>query len=192
MAVKIRLQRHGRKKRPYYYIVVADARAKRDGKFIERLGSYNPMTNPATIELEVDRALDWLMKGAQPSDTARAILSYKGVMYKKHLQVGVNKGALTQEEADAKYAEWLTQKSDQIQAKRDSLSANADEQTKVRLEREAAVAAKRAEAITAKAAEEAAAAAAEEAPAEEAPVEEEASEEVEAETPAETEGEAKE
>ena len=192
MAVKIRLQRHGRKKRPYYYIVVADARAKRDGKFIERLGSYNPMTNPATIELEVDRALDWLMKGAQPSDTARAILSYKGVMYKKHLQVGVNKGALTQEEADAKYADWLTQKSDQIQAKRDSLSADADEQTKVRLEREAAVAAKRAEALHAKEAEAKAAeeAAAAEAAAQEAPAEEEASEEAQA--PAEAEGEAKE
>ncbi|MCB0738217.1 MAG: 30S ribosomal protein S16 [Bacteroidetes bacterium] len=187
MAVKIRLQRHGRKQRPYYYIVVADARAKRDGKFIERLGSYNPMTNPATIELEVDRALDWLMKGAQPSDTARAILSYKGVLYKKHLQVGVIKGALTQDEADAKYAEWLTQKSDQIQAKRDSLSANADEQTKVRLEREAAVAAKRAEALNAKLAEAAA-----EAETQEAPAQEEATEEVDAETPAETEGEAKE
>lgn len=149
MAVRIRLQRHGRKKRPYYYIVVSDARSKRDGKFIERLGSYNPMTNPATIELDIDRALDWLMKGAQPSDTARAILSYKGAMYKKHLQVGVTKGAISQEEADGKFATWLEEKSSSIQAKREGLAADADEQTKVRLEREATVAAKRAEALRA-------------------------------------------
>ena len=163
MAVRIRLQRHGRKQRPYYYIVVADARAKRDGKFIERLGSYNPMTNPASIELDVDKALDWLMKGAQPSDTARAILSYKGVMYKKHLQVGVEKGALTQEDADAKYADWLEKKSAQIQAKVEGLASDADEQTKVRLEREATVAAKRAEALKAKEAEAVAAVEAEQA-----------------------------
>lgn len=161
MAVRIRLQRHGRKKRPYYYIVVSDARSKRDGKFIERLGSYNPMTNPATIELDIDRAMDWLMKGAQPSDTARAILSYKGVMYKKHLQVGVAKGAISQEEADGKFATWLEEKSSAIQAKKDSLAADADEQTKVRLEREATVAAKRAEALRAVEAEAEQAAAAE-------------------------------
>ncbi|MFY0672161.1 MAG: 30S ribosomal protein S16 [Bacteroidia bacterium] len=157
MSVRIRLQRHGRKQRPYYYIVVADSRSKRDGKFIERLGSYNPMTNPATVEIDVDKALDWLMKGAQPSDTARAILSYKGVMMKKHLQVGVVKGALSQEEADTKFAEWLEQKASKIQTKIEGLKADADEQTKVRLEREAAIASKRAEAlIAAQAPEEAA------------------------------------
>lgn len=173
MSVRIRLQRHGRKQRPYYYIVVADSRSKRDGKFIERLGSYNPMTNPATVEIDVDKALNWLMKGAQPSDTARAILSYKGVMMKKHLQVGVVKGALSQEEADGKFAEWLEQKAAKIQTKIDGLKADADEQTKVRLEREAAVASKRAEALKA-------AQAPEEAPAEEgeeASAEGEASEE---------------
>ena len=147
MSVRIRLQRHGRKRNPYYYIVVADSRSKRDGKFIERLGSYNPMTNPATIELDSQSALNWLMKGAQPSDTARAILSYKGVLMKKHLQVGVEKGALTQEEADNRFAEWLEGKSAKIQAKVDNLQASADEQTKIRLQREAAVAAKRAEAL---------------------------------------------
>ncbi|MGB0432018.1 MAG: 30S ribosomal protein S16 [Bacteroidia bacterium] len=149
MSVRIRLQRHGRKQRPYYYIVVADSRSKRDGKFIERLGSYNPMTNPATVEIDNDRALDWLMKGAQPSDTARAILSYKGVLMKKHLQVGVVKGALTQEEADTKFAEWLEGKVTKIEGKIEALKADADEQTKIRLEREAAVAHKRAEALMA-------------------------------------------
>lgn len=114
MAVKIRLARRGRKKRPYYHIVIADARAPRDGKFIEQIGAYNPMTKPATIELDREKAFDWLMKGAQPTDTARAILRFKGVMYKKHLQRGVNKGALTQEAADAKLAEWIEAKEAKI------------------------------------------------------------------------------
>lgn len=114
MAVRIRLQRRGRKKRPFYHIVVADERAPRDGRFIEKLGTYNPMTKPATIELDNDRAYDWLMKGAQPSDTARAILRYKGVLYKKHLQRGVTKGALTQEQADEMYAQWITDKENAI------------------------------------------------------------------------------
>ena len=95
MPVRIRLARHGRKSRPYYYIVVADSRSPRDGKFIERIGSYNPVTNPATIDLDFDKALDWLQKGAQPSDTTKAILKLKGVMYKNHLIKGVAKGALT-------------------------------------------------------------------------------------------------
>lgn len=183
MSVRIRLQRHGRKRNPYYYIVVADSRSKRDGKFIERLGSYNPMTNPATIEINSDHALDWLMKGAQPSDTVRAILSYKGILMKKHLQVGVQKGALSQEEADGKFADWLEGKSAKIQEKVEGLKATADEQTKIRLEREAAVAAKRVEALraveaeaeaeaAAEAGEEAAAEGEEAAPAEEAPAEE--------------------
>lgn len=114
MAVKIRLQRKGRRKRPFYHIVVADARAPRDGRFIEKLGTYNPMTSPATIDLDRDAAFDWLMKGAQPTDTARAILRFKGVLYKKHLQRGVKKGALTQEQADAKYQAWIDEKEAKI------------------------------------------------------------------------------
>ncbi|MBL7812797.1 MAG: 30S ribosomal protein S16 [Bacteroidetes bacterium] len=122
MATKIRLQRHGRKKRAFFHIVVADSRAPRNGRFIEKLGSYNPITNPATIQLDVDKAAEWLMKGAQPSDTANAILSYKGALYRKHLQVGVNKGAITQEQADAKFAAWMQEKEAKIQAKRDGLA----------------------------------------------------------------------
>jgi len=114
MPAKIRLARRGRKKQPYYHIVVADARAPRDGKFIEQIGSYNPMTKPATIEIDRDKAFDWLMKGAQPTDTARAILRFKGVMYRKHLARGVAKGALTQEAADTKYQEWIDAKDAKI------------------------------------------------------------------------------
>jgi small subunit ribosomal protein S16 len=117
MAVKIRLQRKGRKKRPFYHIVVADARSPRDGKYIENIGVYNPMTKPATIELDRDVAYDWLMKGAQPTDTARAILRFKGVLYKKHLQRGVSRGALNQEQADAKLAEWIEAKEAKIAAR---------------------------------------------------------------------------
>ena len=105
MAVKIRLARHGKKAAPFYHIVAADSRAPRDGKFIEKLGTYNPITNPATIELNFERALDWLMKGAQPTDTCRAILSYKGVLYKKHLLGGVAKGAFSESDAEAKVKE---------------------------------------------------------------------------------------
>lgn len=117
MPVKIRLQRKGRKKRPYYHIVIADSRSKRDGKFIERIGMYNPMTKPATIELDRETALDWLYKGAQPTDTVRAILGFKGVLYLKHLSRGVKKGAMTQEEADAKFAEWDAAKTAKINAR---------------------------------------------------------------------------
>ena len=114
MSVKIRLQRHGRRKRPFYHIVVADARSPRDGRFIEKLGTYNPMTVPATIDLDRERAYDWLMKGAQPTDTARAILRFKGVLYKKHLARGVQKGALTQEEADLKWNAFIQEKEEKI------------------------------------------------------------------------------
>lgn len=117
MAVKIRLQRRGRTKNPFYHIVVADARAPRDGRFIEKIGTYNPMTKPATIELDRDLAYDWLMKGAQPTDTARAILKFKGVLYRKHLMRGVRKGALTQEEADAKYQQWIDDKDAKVAAR---------------------------------------------------------------------------
>ncbi len=117
MPVKIRLARRGRRKQPYYHIIVADSRAPRDGKFIEKIGSYNPMTKPATIELDRERAYDWLTKGAQPTDTARAILRFKGVMYKKHLQRGVKKGAITQEEADKKYQEFIDAKEAKVAAR---------------------------------------------------------------------------
>ena len=117
MPVKIRLQRKGRKKRPFYQIVVADARAPRDGRFIEKIGSYNPMTKPATIELDRELAFTWLEKGAQPTDTARAILRFKGVYYKKHLMRGVKKGALTMEEAEAKYNQWVEEKEAKIAAR---------------------------------------------------------------------------
>ncbi|MBB4077748.1 small subunit ribosomal protein S16 [Lewinella aquimaris] len=110
MPVKIRLQRKGRRKRPFYHIVIADARAPRDGKFIEKIGTYNPMTVPATIELDRTSAYEWLMKGAQPTDTVRAILRFKGVLYRKHLMRGVAKGALSQEEADKKFEEWIDTK----------------------------------------------------------------------------------
>ncbi|MCC6753071.1 MAG: 30S ribosomal protein S16 [Saprospiraceae bacterium] len=120
MAVKIRLQRKGRKKAPFYHIVVADARSPRDGKFIEKLGIYNPITKPATVDIDRDKAFEWLMKGAQPTDTVNAILRYKGVLHRKHLQRGVAKGALTQEQADAKYQAWIETKESHIAQKVDA------------------------------------------------------------------------
>lgn len=127
MPVRIRLQRHGKKGKPFYWIVAADSRAKRDGKFLDKLGVYNPNTNPATIDLNLDSAVQWLHNGAQPSDTARAILSYKGALLKHHLDGGVRKGALTQEQADAKLAAWLEEKANAVNAKKDGLSkAKAD------------------------------------------------------------------
>lgn len=120
MPVRIRLQRHGRRKRPFYHIVAADARAPRDGKFIEKLGTYNPMTVPATIELDRMAAYKWIMKGAQPSDTVRAILRFKGVMYFKHLMRGVEKGALTQEEASKKFQEWIDAKEGNVATRREA------------------------------------------------------------------------
>lgn len=122
MPVKIRLQRHGKKGKPFYWVVAADARAKRDGKFLAKLGTYNPNTNPATIKLDIDGSVKWLENGAQPTDTARAILSYKGVLYKHHLKGGVKKGALTEEQAEAKFTAWLEEKAAKIQAKADGLS----------------------------------------------------------------------
>ena len=133
MATKIRLQRHGRKARPIFKIVVADERAKRDGKFIEKLGVYNPNTNPATIDLNFDSALEWMMKGAQPTDTARAILSYKGVMMKKHLLGGVAKGAFSEEEAEKRFEAWLAEKEGKIQAKKDGLSKAAQDKAAAKL-----------------------------------------------------------
>lgn len=150
MATKIRLQRFGKKGKPFYHVVVADARAPRDGKFIERLGSYNPNTNPATIELNFDKAVKWVLNGAEPTDTARAILSYKGVLYKKHLEGGIRKGALTQEQADAKFATWLETKSGQIAGKTEGLANTKAEARKVALAAEAKKNEDRAAAIAAK------------------------------------------
>ncbi|MCA4899011.1 MAG: 30S ribosomal protein S16 [Bacteroidota bacterium] len=145
--VKIRLARRGRKKLSLFDVVVADARAPRDGKFIEKIGTYNPGTVPATIELAEDRAFHWLMVGAQPSDTVRAMLSYKGIMFKRHLQIGVNKGALTQEAADAKLAEWLKVKQDKIQAKTANVGKAKLDAAKARKEAESKVREARTEAI---------------------------------------------
>ena len=129
MSVKIRLARRGRKKQAMYDVVVADARAPRDGRFIEKLGTYNPNTDPASINLDNGKAFDWVMKGAQPTDTVRAMLSYRGIMMKKHLQIGVNKGAITQEEADKKLEAWMKDKESKIQGKVDKLAkAKADKQ----------------------------------------------------------------
>ena len=117
MAVKIRLARHGKKGYAFYHIVAADSRAPRDGRFIEKLGTYNPNTNPATIDLDFEKALGWLQKGAQPTDTCRAILSYKGVLYKKHLLGGIAKGAFSETEAEARFNKWMTEKAGKIEAK---------------------------------------------------------------------------
>jgi small subunit ribosomal protein S16 len=177
MSVKIRLQRHGKKGKPFFHIVAADARSPRDGKFIERLGSYNPNTNPATIVLNNDRAITWLNNGAQPTDTARAILSYSGVMMRHHLAKGVAKGALTEEQAEARLAAWSTEKQSKIQAKIDKLASDKKDASNKALKHERSVNEARLKAMTEAAAEasavrEEAPAAAEEAPAaaEEAPV----------------------
>ncbi|MEO6346582.1 MAG: 30S ribosomal protein S16 [Aquaticitalea sp.] len=131
MPVKIRLQRHGKKGKPYFWIVAADARSKRDGKYLEKLGAYNPNTNPATIELDVDGAVKWLQNGAQPTDTAKAILSYKGALMKNHLAGGVRKGALTEEQAEEKFNAWMEEKVGLVDAKKDTLAkAGADAKAK--------------------------------------------------------------
>ena len=157
--------RHGKKGAPIYHIVAADSRAPRDGKFIEKLGVYNPNTNPATIDLKFDRALDWLLKGAQPTDTCRAILSYKGVLYKKHLWGGVTKGAFSEADAEAKFNKWVGEKENKIAAKVNKLATDAKNAEKAALAAETKVKEERAAAIAAKAA--AAAAEATEAEAEE-------------------------
>ena len=150
MAVKIRLARRGRKKLAMYDIVVADARAPRDGKFIEKIGTYNPNTNPASIVLNEANALKWIMNGAQPTDTTRAILSYKGVLLKKHLQVGVNKGAISQEAADAKFGDWKEVKDAKITGKSDGIDVKAAAEKATRMAREVEINATRAAAIVKK------------------------------------------
>ena len=143
MPVKIRLQRHGKKGKPFFWIVAADTRAKRDGKFLDKLGIYNPNTNPATIELDVDGAVKWLQNGAQPTDTARAILSYKGALLKKHLAGGVKKGALTEEQAEEKFNAWMEEKEGKVDAKKESLTKAQEAEKAKALEAEKEVNAKR-------------------------------------------------
>ena len=150
MPTKIRLQRRGKKAAPFYHLVVADSRAPRDGKFIEKLGIYNPLTHPATIEINFDRALYWVSIGAQKSDTAKAILSYKGVLYKNHLQGGVKKAALTQEQADAKFEQWLTDKQLGIEKQTKEIELEGKENLKKRLEAETKVREERDKVIAAK------------------------------------------
>ena len=151
MAVKIRLARRGRKKLALYDVVVADARSPRDGKFIEKIGTYNPATNPASIILDDTKAFDWLMKGAQPTETVKAMLSHHGVMLKKHLQIGVIKGAITQEQADGKLAEWIKAKEAKILSKKDTLTKSKQDAAKARKDAETKVKEARTEAIRKKA-----------------------------------------
>ena len=150
MPTKIRLQRRGKKGFSFFHIVIADGRAPRDGKFIEKIGTYNPNTNPATIELDNDKALNWLQKGASPTDTCRAILSYRGIMHKKHLAEGVRKGALTQEQAEAKFSKWLAEKEAKIDAKKTTLASQKDESSKKRFAAESAAKEAKAAKIAAK------------------------------------------
>ncbi len=191
MPTKIRLQRHGKKRYAYFHVVVADARAPRDGKFIEKLGTYNPNDNPATIDISFDRALHWVKEGAQPTDTCRALLSYKGIMHKDHLDRGVLKGALTQEQADKKFEAWLKEKEAKVDGKKDSLAKAAADAEKARLAAETEAKKKKAAEILTKTSELAAAASADaakaeaEAAGEEAPATEEATPEAASEAPAE-------
>ena len=180
MPAKIRLQIQGRKFSAIYSIVVADSRAPRDGKFIESLGQYNPNTNPATIVLDFNKALEWLQKGAQPTDTCRAILSYKGVLYKKHLLEGVKKGAFDEAEAEKRFQAWMTEKEQKVQAKKDQIKSAKDSLDKSRMEEESKIKEARAIEIAKKKSELIAAEEAANAP-EEAPTEEPKAEEVKAE-----------
>lgn len=150
MPTKIRLQRHGKKKYAYFHVVIADSRAPRDGKFIEKLGTYNPNTNPANIDIDFDRTLNWVKKGAQPTDTVRALLSYKGIIYKNHLDKGVLKGAFTQEEADKRFEAWLEEKEAKVSSKKEKISSSIDEERKKRLAAEKEMDDKRAASIATK------------------------------------------
>ena len=147
MATRIRLQRHGKKGKPFFHLVAADSRARRDGKFIEKLGTYNPNTNPATIEMNFDRTLHWVQVGAEMSDTARAILSYKGILYKNHLVNGVKKGALTMEDVETRFAAWETEKNSKIDAKKAGLGQSVEAIKAERLKVETAANAAKAKAI---------------------------------------------
>lgn len=146
MAVKIRLTRRGRKKLAMFDVIVADARAPRDGRFIEKIGTYNPNSNPATIKIDDEKAFQWVMKGAQPTDTVKAMLSYNGILYKKHLQIGVIKGALTQEQADQKFQDWKDKKDAKIAGKVENLTKKKADEANARREAEIKVNEARAEA----------------------------------------------
>ena len=147
MATRIRLQRHGKKGKPFFHLVAADSRAKRDGKFIEKLGTYNPTANPAVININFEATLNWVQTGAEMSDTARAILSYKGVLYKNHLLNGVKKGALTVEQVEEKFAQWLADKDSKVQNKVDGLVKNAAQEKIARQQAEVAANAAKAAAV---------------------------------------------
>jgi small subunit ribosomal protein S16 len=147
MPVKIRLQRHGKKGKPFYWIVAADARSKRDGRYLEKIGTYNPNVNPADIELDVDEAVKWLQNGAQPTDTAKAILSYKGAMLKNHLVGGIRKGALTEEQAEEKFQAWVEEKEAKITAKKESLAKTKADKKAEMLKTEAKISEDRAAAV---------------------------------------------
>jgi small subunit ribosomal protein S16 len=184
MATRIRLQRHGKKSKAFFHLVVADSRAKRDGKFIEKLGTYNPNTNPATIEINFESALQWVRTGAEMSDTARALLSYRGVLYKNHLINGIKKGALTEADVETKFAAWEAEKADKINNKKDGLANSAVAAKAAALKAEAESNAAKAKAIEAKnapeveeVAEEVAEETTEETVAEETPTEEASTEE---------------
>lgn len=200
MPVKIRLQRHGKKGKPFYWVVAADSRAKRDGRYLEKLGTYNPNTNPATVDIKVDRAVDWLQNGAQPTDTARNLLSETGALLKSHLVSGVRKGAHSEEDVETKFTAWVSEKASRQDVAKDKVAkAKADEKAKAlaaekeinekrKADAEAAIAAAEAEVAAAEAQAQAEAAAAEaQAPAEEAQAEEAPAEDApaEKETPAE-------
>jgi small subunit ribosomal protein S16 len=150
MATRIRLQRHGKKNKAFFHLVAADSRAKRDGKFIEKLGTYNPNTNPATIEINFDKTLHWVQVGAEMSETARAILSYKGVLHKNHLLNGVKKGALTTEQAEEKFAAWLAEKDAKVTGKVDTLAKNEAADKAARMKAEEVANAAKAAAVEAK------------------------------------------
>ncbi len=199
MPVKIRLQRHGKKGKPFYWVVAADSRAKRDGRYLEKLGTYNPNTNPATVDIKVDRAVNWLQNGAQPTDTAKNLLSETGALLKNHLVNGVRKGAHSEEDVETKFAAWVSEKASRQDVAKDKVAKSmADEKAKAlaaekeinekrKADAEAAIAAAEAEAAAAEAQAEAAAAETEEAvaeEAEEAPAEEAVTEEAPAETEA--------
>lgn len=177
MATKIRLQRHGKKGKPFFHIVVADSRSKRDGKFIEKIGTYNPNTNPATIDLQFERALSWVQTGAEMTDTARALMSYSGVLYKNHLVNGVKKGALTDEQVEAKFEAWAKEKEAKIEAKRSGISKSSEQLAADRLAAEKEANEKRAAEIAAKNAPEVEEAPAAEETTEEAPAADENAEE---------------
>jgi len=168
MAVKIRLQRHGKKDRVFFHLVVADSRAPRDGAFIEKLGVYNPNTNPATVDINFDSTLKWLQDGAVPTNTCKAILSYKGILMKKHLLDGVRKGALTEEQVEKKFSAWLQEKENKINSKKDNLSTGKKSAETKRLEIEKAAKEAKAAKVAAKVAPPVAEVAAPEASAEEA------------------------